>query len=86
MLGAALPPKIFGQIVKCNSSTKPARNRASFNSPPPSQSIRLTPHFARSQRERGSKIDFAFAANLHFVGDGPQIAGVSFSKHGPSSK
>ena len=50
IVGALRPPKIFGQIVKCNSSTRPAWNKAAFSSPPPSQSRRLIPHFARNQR------------------------------------
>ena len=56
MAGALRPPKIFGQIVRCSSSTRPARNKASFNSPPPSQSSRLTPHFSRSQQNAARKL------------------------------
>ena len=50
MVGALRPPKIFGQTVRCSSSTNPARNKAPFSSPPPSQSRRFTPHFSRNQR------------------------------------
>ena len=56
MLGAPRPPKIFGHNVRCSSSTSPARNKASFNSPPPSQSSRRTPHRSASQRNARRKL------------------------------
>jgi hypothetical protein len=42
IVGACRPPNIFGQIVRCNSSTNPARNKESFNSPPPSHNIPIS--------------------------------------------
>ena len=40
---------IVGQIVRWSSSARPSRSSSKFNSPPPSQSSRLTAHSLRSQ-------------------------------------
>ena len=42
----------------------PARNSASFNSPPPSQSNRFTLHFSRSQRSAAAEINLLFGHRL----------------------
>jgi len=54
-VGASRPPKSRGQIVRCSSSTKPARKSAAFSSPPPSQRRRLTPHWRRSHWSAAGK-------------------------------
>ena len=45
IVGELRPLRRRGQIVRCNSSTKPRRINAKLSSPPPSQSRRLEFHF-----------------------------------------
>ena len=71
MVGALPPPKIFGQIVKCNSSTKSAPKQgvvqltAAFRKQPPHAPF--LPQPAQGFR----KIDFAPATNFHLIRNQP---------------
>ena len=78
MVGAVRPPKIFGQIVRCDfiHQTGPEQGVIQFAAAFAEQAFDAP--FPPQPAQCGAKIDFVPAANFHLVGHGSQLAQLRF--------